>query len=74
MTPKRSTKKTGFHAFFQLSFESIFTRDDFVEPCSQLGLVNLQKNFFKLLLIEKPVMRETECRKPNQKIKIVTKL
>ena len=26
------------------------------------------KNFFKLLLIEKPVMRETECLKPYQKI------
>ena len=32
------------------------------------GLVNLQKTFFKFLLIEKPVMRETECRKPHQKI------
>ena len=31
-------------------------------------LVNLKKNFFKLLLIEKPVMRETECRKPHQTI------
>ena len=38
------------------------------------GLVNLQKDFFKLLLIEKPVMRETECRKPHQKFKIDTKL
>ena len=32
------------------------------------GLVNLQKTFFKLLLIEKPVMRKTEWRKPLQKI------
>ena len=32
------------------------------------GLVNIQKTFLKLLLIEKPVMRETECRKPHQKI------
>ena len=32
------------------------------------GLVNLQKTFYKLLLIEKPVMRETECRKLHQKI------
>ena len=33
------------------------------------GLVNLQKKtFLKLLLIEKPVMREIECRKPHQKI------
>ena len=32
------------------------------------GLVNLQKNLFKLVLIEKPVMRETECRKPHKKI------
>ena len=32
------------------------------------GLVNLQKTFLKLILIEKPVMRETECRKPHQKI------
>ena len=33
------------------------------------GLVNLQKTFFKLLLIEKPVMRETECQKPHKKSK-----
>ena len=32
------------------------------------GLVNLKKAFFKLLFIEKPVMRETECRKPHKKI------
>ena len=38
------------------------------------GLVNLQKTFCKLLLIEKPVMRETECRKPHQKFNLVTKL
>ena len=31
------------------------------------GPVNLQKTFFKLLLIEKPVMREIECRKPHKK-------
>ena len=33
-----------------------------------------KKTFFKLQLIEKPVMRQTECRKPHQKFKIVTKL
>ena len=39
------------------------------------GLVNLQKTFFlKFLLIEKAGMRETECRKPHRKIKIVSKL
>ena len=27
-----------------------------------------KKTFFELLLIEKPVVRETECRKPHQKI------
>ena len=32
------------------------------------GLVNPQKTFFKLLLIEKPVMGETECQKPHQNI------
>ena len=32
------------------------------------GLVNLQKTFFTLILIEKPVMRETEWQKPHQKI------
>ena len=32
------------------------------------GLVNLQKLFLKLLLIKKPIMRETECLKPHQKI------
>ena len=31
-------------------------------------LWTFKKTFFKLLLIEKPVMRETECRKPHQKI------
>ena len=30
--------------------------------------MNLQKTFFKLILTENPVMRETECRKPHQKI------
>ena len=32
-------------------------------------LWTFKKTFFKLLLIEKPVMRETECRKTHQKIR-----
>ena len=36
------------------------------------GLVNLRKLFYKLLLIEKPLMRKTECQKPHKKFEIAT--
>ena len=35
------------------------------------GLVNLQNNFFKFLLIEKPGMRKAECQKPHKKSKML---
>ena len=54
-------------AFQQFDILTCVDSDEPLQPPFK-GLVKLQKMFFKLLLIEKPVMRETECLNPHQKI------
>ena len=64
---KSETSSQKIDVSADIIFESLTLQSDFI-ILDLKGLVKLQKNFFQLILIEKPVMRETKCQKPHQKI------